>query len=181
MKKIIVLSFLILSTFVHGQSTSVSSFIPEPGRYIVSGWVKEISSTQKQQYQSNISVLLSDSENAVVNSYIFLPDGNIIDGWQQIIGEIEVSSQHGFIEIKLVNQSFGIACFDDIRFIPFNANMKSFAYDSETLRLMAELDENNYATFYEYDPEGGLIRVKKETERGVFTIQETRSNTNKKY
>jgi hypothetical protein len=44
---------------------------------------------------------------------------------------------------------------------------------------MAELDENNYATFYEYDLEGGLIRVKKETEKGIFTIQETRSNTYK--
>ncbi|MPT34482.1 MAG: hypothetical protein E2604_05195 [Flavobacterium sp.] len=55
--------------------------------------------------------------------------------------------------------------------------MKSFVYDEQTQRLMAELDENNYATFYEYDLEGGLIRVKKETEKGVFTIQETRSNS----
>ena len=52
--------------------------------------------------------------------------------------------------------------------------MKSFVYDQKTQRLMAELDENNYSTFYEYDLEGGLIRIKKETERGVFTIQETR-------
>jgi hypothetical protein len=44
---------------------------------------------------------------------------------------------------------------------------------------MAELDENNYATFYEYDLEGGLVRVKKETEKGVYTIQETRSNSPK--
>ncbi len=58
--------------------------------------------------------------------------------------------------------------------------MKSFVYDEATQRLMAELDENNYATFYEYDQEGGLIRVKKETERGVYTIQETRSNTIKR-
>ena len=40
---------------------------------------------------------------------------------------------------------------------------------------MAELDENNYATFYEYDDDGTLIRVKKETERGIKTIKETRS------
>ena len=45
---------------------------------------------------------------------------------------------------------------------------------------MAELDENNYSTFYEYDNEGGLIRVKKETEKGVYTIQETRSGNPKK-
>jgi hypothetical protein len=53
--------------------------------------------------------------------------------------------------------------------------MKSFVYDPDNQRLTAELDENNYATFYEYDKEGGLIRVKKETVKGVYTIQETRS------
>jgi hypothetical protein len=65
--------------------------------------------------------------------------------------------------------------FDDIRLHPFNANMKSFVYSPINLRLLAELDENNYATFYEYDDEGTLIRVKKETERGVKTIKESRS------
>jgi len=69
------------------------------------------------------------------------------------------------------------AYFDDIRIHPFNGNMKSFVYDPITQRLMAELDENNYATFYEYDKEGGLVRVKKETEKGVYTIQETRSKS----
>ena len=52
-------------------------------------------------------------------------------------------------------------------------------YDEETNKLLAELDENNYATFYEYDQEGGLIRIKKETEKGVFTIQESRSSNPK--
>jgi hypothetical protein len=46
-----------------------------------------------------------------------------------------------------------------------------------TLRLMAELDERNYAKLYEYDEEGKLIRVKKETEKGVMTIQENRENS----
>ena len=53
--------------------------------------------------------------------------------------------------------------------------MKSFVYDALSLRMMAELDENNYATFFEYDDDGTLTRVKKETERGIKTIKETRS------
>ena len=65
--------------------------------------------------------------------------------------------------------------FDDIRMHPFNADMKSYVYDPQTLRLMAELDENNYATFYDYDEEGQLVRVKKETIQGVKTIKETRT------
>jgi hypothetical protein len=53
--------------------------------------------------------------------------------------------------------------------------MKSFIYNPVNLRLMAEQDENNYCTFYEYDDDGTLIRVKKETEKGIQTIKETRS------
>jgi hypothetical protein len=69
--------------------------------------------------------------------------------------------------------------FDDIRIHPFNADMKTYVYDPQTLRLMAELDENNYATFYNYDEEGQLIRVKKETVQGVKTIKETRTSKQK--
>jgi len=45
---------------------------------------------------------------------------------------------------------------------------------------MAEQDENNYSSIYEYDDDGTLTRVKKETERGVKTITETRSSLQKK-
>jgi hypothetical protein len=45
---------------------------------------------------------------------------------------------------------------------------------------VAELDERNYATLYEYDEEGKLIRVKKETEKGIMTIKENKNNTTKR-
>jgi len=54
--------------------------------------------------------------------------------------------------------------------------MKSYVYDPISKKLVAELDERNYATFYEYDEEGKLIRVKKETEKGIKTIQENRNS-----
>ena len=57
--------------------------------------------------------------------------------------------------------------------------MKSFVYNPQSLRLMSELDENNYASFYEYDDEGTLTRVKKETIKGIKTITETRSHLQK--
>jgi len=58
--------------------------------------------------------------------------------------------------------------------------MRSFVYDPESLRLVAELDEYNFATYYEYDDEGNLVRVKKETTEGIKTISETRSNLQKR-
>jgi hypothetical protein len=69
---------------------------------------------------------------------------------------------------------------DDIRIMPKQANMKCFVYDNKTYRLMAELDANHYATFYEYDDQGMMVRTKKETVRGIKTIQESRQNTRKR-
>ena len=70
--------------------------------------------------------------------------------------------------------------FDDIRIFPFDASMKTYVYDPINMRLAAELDERHYATFYEYNEEGQLVRIKKETEKGIMTIQETKSNSVKK-
>nr|WP_294922376.1 hypothetical protein [uncultured Flavobacterium sp.] len=164
-----------------------SSFMPESGKYIVSGWVKENVSQQLITYsESNIMISITNSYTNGVPFYsqTFKPSGAIIDGWQRILGIIEISPtflQHNpKLEIALNCTNTSADCyFDDIRFFPYNGNLKSFVYDEDTQKLMAELDENNYATFYEYDLEGGLVRVKKETEKGVYTIQETRSNSPK--
>lgn len=196
MKKII-LFFIIISNSIFSQDYIEGSFSPTPGKYIVSAWVKEIHTQQKTTYTSSINININNDVNST--TYLFYPTGQTIEGWQRIIGIIEIleiivpttnsslfdesgTTTLPNIEIQLMcnNNSNNECYFDDIRFYPYNGNMKSFVYDEETQRLMAELDENNYATFYEYDLEGGLVRVKKETERGVYTIQETRSNNPKK-
>ncbi|MDR6762072.1 hypothetical protein J2Y38_002283 [Flavobacterium sp. 2755] len=164
---------------------SISSFIPEKGKYIVSGWVKENTAQQQITYSnSNITISIANGNGAPFYSETFKPSGMIIDGWQRILGIIEIPVTDPLnnpkLDITLNCTSTTADCyFDDIRFFPYNGNLKSFVYDEDTQKLMAELDENNYATFYEYDLEGGLVRVKKETEKGVYTIQETRSNSSK--
>jgi len=101
--------------------------------------------------------------------------GTIIEGWQKIEGEFTVPADASTAEIRFINTNNAPMYVDDIRIHPFNANMKSYVYDPRTLRLSAELDENNYASFYEYDEEGQLIRAKKETIQGIKTIKETRN------
>lgn len=162
-----------------------SSFMPEPGKYIVSGWVKENVAQQQITYsESNITIAIANNNAAPFYSETFKPSGAIIDGWQRILGIIEIPATNPqnkpVLQIGLNCTSPTADCyFDDMRFFPYNGNLKSFVYDEDSQRLMAELDENNYSTFYEYDLEGGLVRVKKETEKGVFTIQETRSGNAK--
>lgn len=172
-----------------GQFTignNYNSYKPKPGeKYIVSGWVQENHAAMPVNYMSNISVSYSDANDSILATDVFTPSGAIIDGWQRIIGEFTIPTEAVSIEISLSNQlsldhsGSTSVYFDDIRVHPFNGNLKSFVYDPATQRLLAELDENNYATYYDYDREGGLVRVKKETEKGVYTIQETRSSTSK--
>lgn len=152
-----------------------SNFSPIPNnRYWLSAWVREDVITQVKNYENSLIEL--EFFGTYPNVFQFSPSGEIIDGWQRIVGDFTVPAGSTNMDINLVNNNTSIDCyFDDIRIHPFNSSMKSYVYDPETLRLMAELDDNNYATFYEYDNEGQLIRIKKETERGIMTIQESRS------
>ena len=101
----------------------------------------------------------------------------IVEGWKLVEGTIDLNSYGvgSFLNIGLMPVGSNIY-IDDIRIHPFDAHLKTYAYDDKTMRLMAELDENAFATFYEYDDEGLLVRVKKETQRGIMTLKESRSS-----
>ncbi|MFN6943667.1 MAG: hypothetical protein ACK4ND_01875 [Cytophagaceae bacterium] len=100
------------------------------------------------------------------------PSGEIIEGWQKIEGsfQVPVDAQKVILRINVnTNES---TYFDDFRLHPFNASMQSYVYDKSTHRLAAVLDDNNYATLYYYDESGRLYLVKKETEKGIYTLKE---------
>lgn len=98
-----------------------------------------------------------------------------IEGWQRYEADVQVPAGKKKFSITIKAPGDYDIFLDDIKVESFNGNSKSYVYDPVSLRLMAELDVNNFATFYEYDDDGTLIRVKKETERGIMTVQETRS------
>lgn len=112
------------------------------------------------------------------NSTLY-PSGPIIDGWQKYEGSFIAPFPSTSMTLSLVNTGLYPIYFDDIRIQPFNSNLKSYVYDPVNLRLTAELDANNYATFYDYDEEGTLIRTKVETREGIKTVTETRSSLQK--
>jgi hypothetical protein len=146
-------------------------FAPIPGKkMLVSAWVKEQDTTLLTTYTRNrIRVVFGSSATD------FTPAGSIIEGWQRYEGVFLIPDTATLFTLSLQATGAVPVYFDDLRIHPFNANMKSFVFHPVNLRLMAELDENNYATLYEYDDEGTLIRLKKETQRGIKTIKETRS------
>ena len=100
-----------------------------------------------------------------------------VDCWQRV--EVEFTATSAQTGISLSSADNATFYVDDIRIAPANSTIKSYVYDPQNYRLVAELDDNNYTTFYNYDEEGILVQVKKETERGIMTIKTTRQNLKK--
>lgn len=166
-----------MEAFKVGQGDLIQNFALEKGKkYVISAWVKEDTASRALSKYSN--VYLRVKVNGISQSEDFYPDGPIIEGWQRVFAEFtipdEALASSVSIEAVVGNVAGAGAYFDDFRIQPYNSAMVSYVYDPMTLRLTAELDENNFATFYEYDQEGRLLRIKKETERGIVTLQESR-------
>jgi hypothetical protein len=154
--------------------------IPFNTKMWLSAWVKQTCNTPcplTDYTNSNIEVW-SNGQN--LGATTIKRVGGIIDGWQKVEGEFTVPLPTIFVgppqvELRFVNNAAQPMYVDDIRIHPYNANVKSYVYDPVNLRLVGELDENNYTKFYEYDAEGTLIRTKAETKEGIKMITETRS------
>lgn len=128
----------------------------------------------------DFDLIVQSRNDAGVTSTIgrFKAEGNSIDGWQLVNGEFTVPNDAASVTIEL-RANRDKVWFDDLRIQPFNSVMKTFVYHPLSLRLMATMDENNYATYYVYDSNEQLIATKKETEDGILTVQEARYGTSK--
>lgn len=145
-------------------------------KYVLYAWAKQSSNGQMQPLSYALPQIMVAFDNA--NGVIFQPTGKIIDGWQRIEGEFTIPVGTDEISVWFQNNasSQGPVYFDDVRIAPYDAGVTTYVYHPFNRRLMAELDANHYSTFYEYDEDGSLIRVKKETERGILTLNEARTS-----
>lgn len=149
----------------------------EGKKFILSAWVKEDFDIDNLD-ATNASIKVQSEANDGSLSVLaeLRPSGKLINNWRQVTGEFTIPSSIKNIAFVLNSGGEGkVAYFDDIRVFPYNSTMKTHVFDPINLRMMAELDEQNFATFYEYDDEGQLTRTKKETEKGIVTIQEVRN------
>ena len=156
------------------SGTQTASFTVEP--FVGSGQV--LKAMDGKEYVISLWVNVEDSESvgtlSVGGSSVTTNDTReIIDGWKKL----EIGFVMDGTAKTITYTSTGQTYIDDVRFGPFDGGMVTYVYDRNNLWLTAELDGLNYATFYNYDSEGNLVQVKKETERGVVTIQTSRSNT----
>ncbi len=164
--------------------------VAQSNKYVISYWIREDNPSNSPLANvldvfRKIEIITADgsSQELPIQSIAKSP---IIDGWQKVDRTFIIPGDNSGAD-KLIKFTIGghpflnyNIYFDDMRIHPFNAGFKSYTYDNKTLQLSAELDDRNFATFYEYDQAGNLIRIKKETERGIVTIQESRTELFKK-
>ncbi|MCG8576377.1 MAG: hypothetical protein MI810_15930, partial [Flavobacteriales bacterium] len=146
------------------QSTSTSEVLKGIAgkEYIVSMWVN-------LENSGSLGTLTIDGTSVDTDDY-----GEVIDGWKKLELKFTMPVSGA---ITITYNSTGITYVDDLRYGPYDGGMMTYVYDPQNLWLLAQLDGLNYATFYNYDEEGNLVQVKKETEKGIVTVQSSRSNT----
>ena len=164
------------ATYIYSEPPCdcLSDFAPIPGKeYIASCWT-----SAQAPCQIKVSAYSGLQSNPVLigSPFVISSSGPSIDDWTKVEGKVIIPANATILKVEIINPNNATIFADDVRFFPVDATVKSYAYDSDNIRLMAELDERNYATFYEYDEEGKLIRVKKETEKGIMTIKESRNS-----
>lgn len=83
------------------------------------------------------------------------------------------------VEFIISYSGSGTVVVDDIRMQPRDAEMAAYVYDTDNLRLVASFDDQHFATFFQYNLKGQLVRKLIETEKGVRTLTEQQYNTPK--
>jgi hypothetical protein len=175
-------------SIVSNANTFEQNFALIPGNtYFLSVWVNNTNQFGLKDNTNNGKLLINYNCNPYNSSGAggsFIPlirSSKIIEGWEQQTYQFAVPNNATRIDFHfLASQQTGVSYFDDLRIFPKAANMKSYVYDDRNFRLLSELDENNYASFFDYDDEGKLIRVRKETEKGILTIKESRQSLTQK-
>lgn len=156
--------------------------------YVLSLWVSRANQDVKTFETSNlVQPIMIDQVNsswalmpAPSSSTVTYTYGKIIEGWQKV--DIEFTNDGTFnnnIFAIRFNTGGTPLYVDDVRLSPKTGGMKTFVYDPVTFWMKATLNADNYATFYHYNDQGGLTLTKQETEKGIFTVSESRNRMKK--
>jgi hypothetical protein len=179
----------IVIPYVAKLKNTVSTFTPASNfakgtKYIVSAWFYQSITPQKPFIPKSTSGQIPVEFVMKIDGSILSPTSvttsKIIDGWQKVDAIYDFSGWEQNcsmqIGIQITNtQNKSNVFMDDFRVFPYNANITTKVYHPVNRKLMAELDENNFATFYVYGDNGELIGTKKETKDGVLSISEKRT------
>ncbi|WP_306639585.1 hypothetical protein [Sanyastnella coralliicola] len=119
-------------------------------------------------------VRLADETNTVIQE-VQAVASEAMDGWVKLEFDYTYANDQLEYLLQLSSTNGQPAYFDDLRICPKNASMATYVYSSVDRRLVATLDNNNYATVYVYDRRGQLVQTKVETVNGIQTVSTGRT------
>lgn len=153
------------SNLHYGEENALSQglSLESDKEYILTFWLKP----QFNSVANNVEVVINN-QLVTTNSAT-----NLVEGFERISVKFRAS---GYDKININNLSDQNYYLDDLSIQPANSSMVKYVYDAKNYRLLAELDDQSFATYYIYDPEGNVRMIKQETKDGLKTITETRSH-----
>ena len=140
-----------------------------PKKYIASCWQKVSTNGAAPPATSGVEIKWGSLSTEKAQLKAITP---VIDGWVLYEAIFDIPGAYGSATISATANTI----IDDFRLLPAESSMKAYVYDPLYRRIVATLDENHMTTFFEYDDQGKLVRVKKETEKGILTIKESRES-----
>lgn len=174
----------VLDNIIEGQyeiqeCDCIQGFAPTRGKeYFISTWVHE--NTRIYPFTgTEVQVEFLNGSGNPIGSNSFTPAGAVIDGWQKVEGSFVIPVNSVSIRIRLI--SSGESYFDDFRFQPLLAAMTTIVYDQNTLLPIATHDGYNYTTFYNYNKNNEVVRIRVETVEGIKTISESETGSFRKH
>lgn len=157
-------------------------------KYVLSMWVSRKNQDVKTYETHNLvqPIMIKPSDLTwylmpyPASTQVTYTYGKVIEGWQKVDIEFENDGEFdNHIFAIRFNTGETPLYVDDVRLSPKTGGMKTFVYDPITFWLKATLNVDNYATFFHYNEQGALTLTKQETEKGIFTVSESRSKLRK--
>ncbi len=160
-----------------GPALNTKNF--EVGRtYVAKVWVHRLSpptAALSIQINGTTTGPYTDTKTVMRNN----PANVTVGDWVLMSVELEVPASfntgatHNMLLSLSNNGSAGKAYFDDLAFHPKDAVMTGHVYNEKTGALVAQLDNDNFATFYTYDNAMRLISASKEYSGGIRKVTES--------
>ena len=151
----------------------------EVGRtYVAKVWVHKLSpptAALSLQLNGTTTGAYTDTKTVMRNN----PANVTVGDWVLMSVELEVPANfntgatHNMLLSLSNNGSAGKAYFDDLAFHPKDAMMTGHVYNEKTGALVAQLDNDNFATFYTYDQAMRLTSASKEYSGGIRKVTES--------
>jgi hypothetical protein len=173
----------LISLISSNNSLDIDVEIDIQKTYIIKYWLYHLDGVPIGQQPLTVSIFDKNSPSTGITGSFTITDNATnpirVGNWDLITHEI-IPNSPVTNELLITLTANGLGNYvDDLLFIPIDATSKCISYNCENDRVEAEFDSEHFATFFDYDYEGRLIRKRKETYRGVKNIAETFYNTPK--